>query len=464
MIPMILSGGSGTRLWPVSRESYPKQFCEFYDQSFLKNSITRVQRLGDPYIVTVETMKSLTWKLAQSVGLKQENMIYEPMPKNTAAAVAVFCHVLKLRGLENEIAGVFPADHLITDVNAFVQAVGLAEQVAKTGTVVTLGIVPRTPETGYGYIEVEDDVVATSGDVEAKAVKGFREKPNFETAKKFMNSGRHYWNAGLFVFRVKSMIENFEKYMPELWRKISAIKPDFSNAKYSYATLEAVSLDYGIMEKLENQVCIPCDLGWSDVGSWDEIARLAEEFPQLRSDSQTLVFSESASNNYTYSIRNKVIGLAGVDNLIVVDTPDALLIAKKGSSQKVKEIAQQIKTAGLTEATDHTFEVRPWGGFEVLSEQKDFKVKRVTVDPEQRLSYQSHARRAEHWLIIQGQARITLEDKNFDLKVGESFQIPKGSKHRIANPGTTPLIFVEVQTGEYLGEDDIVRYQDDYHR
>jgi len=464
MIPMILSGGSGTRLWPVSRESYPKQFCEFYDQSFLKDSITRVQKLGDPYVVTVETMKSLTWKLAQSVGLKQENMIYEPMGKNTAAAVAYFCHVLKLRGLENEIAGVFPADHLITDVDAFVRAVNLAEDVAKSGTVVTLGIVPRTPETGYGYIEVEDKVISKSGDVEAKAVKGFREKPNLETAKKFMNSGKHYWNAGLFVFQVNSMIANFEKYMPEMWRKISGIKPDFSNAKYAYATLEGVSLDYGIMEKLENQVCIPCDLGWSDVGSWDEIARLAEEFPQLRADSQTLVFSEGASNNYTFSIRNKVIGLVGVEDLIVVDTPDALLITKKGSSQKVKELAQQIKAAGLTEATDHTFEVRPWGGFEVLSEQKEFKVKRVTVDPGQRLSYQSHAKRAEHWLIIKGQAKITLEEKTTDLKSGDSFQIPKGAKHRIANSGSEPLIFVEVQTGEYLGEDDIVRYQDDYSR
>lgn len=464
MIPMILSGGSGTRLWPVSRESYPKQFCEFYDQSFLKNSITRVQSLGDPYIVTVETMKSLTWKMAQSVGLKQDNMIYEPMAKNTAAAVALFCHVLKLRGLEHETAGVFPADHLITDVNAFLQAVRLAEQVAKSGTVVTLGIMPRTPETGFGYIEVEEKIIAKSEEFAAKAVKGFREKPNLETAKKFMKSGHHYWNAGLFVFQVKAMIQNFEKHMPELWRKVSAIKPDFSNAKYSYATLEAVSLDYGIMEKLENQVCIPCDLGWSDVGSWDEIARLAEEFPQLRSDSQTSVFTEHSSNNYTFSIRNKLIGLVGVEDLIVVDTPDALLITKKGSSQKVKELAQQIKAAGLPEATDHTFEVRPWGGFEVLSEQKEFKVKRVTVDPGQRLSYQSHAKRAEHWLIIQGTATITLDEKTVDLAAGDSFQIPVGSKHRIANPGKVPLIFVEVQTGEYLGEDDIVRYQDDYNR
>ncbi len=464
MIPMILSGGSGTRLWPVSRESYPKQFCEFYDQSFLKNSITRLQNLGDPYVVTVETMKSLTWKLAQSVGLKQENMVYEPMGKNTAAAVALFCHVLKMRGLENEVAGVFPADHLITDVDAFLQAVKLAEQVAKSGAVVTLGIVPRTPETGFGYIEVEDNVVAKSESFDAKTVKGFREKPNLETAKKFMSSGHHYWNAGLFVFQVKNMIHNFEKYMPDMWRKISAIKSDFSNAKYSYATLESISLDYGIMEKLENQVCIPCDLGWSDVGSWDEIARLAEEFPQLRSDSQTLVFSESAINNYTFSIRNKVIGLVGVEDLIVVDTPDALLIAKKGASQKVKDVAQQIKKAGLPEATDHTFEIRPWGGFEVLSEQKDFKVKRVTVDPGQRLSYQSHTKREEHWLIIQGQAQVTLDEKVHDLSVGQSFQIPKGAKHRIANPGHQPLIFVEVQRGEYLGEDDIVRYQDDYNR
>ena len=470
MIPVILSGGSGTRLWPVSRANYPKQFCDFYDHSFLRTSVDRLKDFGAPYIVTVKEMEALTQRTAKDAGLPIENLIFEPMAKNTAAAIALTCHLLMLKEKGDEVVGIFPADHLINDVKSFSNAVKLGIECALAGEVVTLGIQPRYAATGYGYIETTNEVFKTEtvkngkDSLKAFVVKGFREKPDSKTAEGFARSGHHFWNAGMFIFRAKVMAEHFAKLMPALWKGISAIKPDLSNANYQYALVESQSIDYGVMEKLSRQICIPCDMGWSDVGSWDELARLTEEYPQLKTGTLAQVFNENAQGNYVFSIRPKVIGLVGVNDLLVVDTPDALLLVRKGESQKVKNLVDQIKQAGLSEATEHPFETRPWGGFEVLADRPEFKVKTITVEPNQRLSYQSHAKREEHWLVIKGQAEVTLNDKVHALKVGESIRIPLGAKHRIFNPGKTPMQFIEIQTGTYFGEDDIVRYQDDYHR
>ncbi|MBK9039607.1 MAG: mannose-1-phosphate guanylyltransferase/mannose-6-phosphate isomerase [Bdellovibrionales bacterium] len=464
MIPVILSGGSGTRLWPVSRASYPKQFCDFYDQSFLRNSIQRLKPFGNPYILTLESMRSLSIRTLAEEGLGAECVISEPMGKNTAPAVALICHWLKTQGREDEIVGVFPADHLIIDTKGFQSAVELAIDCAKEGKVATLGIYPTEASTGYGYIEIEERVVKTKNDLQARGVLGFREKPNQATAEEFLKSGRHFWNAGMFVFRASVMISHFEEHLPLVWKKISGIKPDWSNAKYNYAMIESISLDYGIMEKLREQVCIPCSMGWSDVGSWDELARLDEEVRASKTESSASIYTEDSVNNYVFSIKEKVVGLIGVENLIIVDTPDALLVCKKGQSQKVKDLLDQIKKAGLPEAVEHPFEIRPWGGFEVLADQKEFKAKRITVDPGAKISYQSHAKRNEHWIVVSGEAEVILDEKTHRVQTGESIYIPAGSKHRIGNVGSMPMIFVEVQTGSYFGEDDIVRYQDDYCR
>lgn len=462
---MVLSGGSGTRLWPVSRASYPKQFCEFYDRSFLRESLERLKDFGAPRILTVESMKGITLRTAKDFGVPAEHIIYEPMAKNTAPAIALLCHLLEREGKTEEVVGIFPADHLVADQKAFQSAVRLAEECARDGFVTTLGIQPSYPATGYGYIEVGSHTVKEGSNFKACEVKGFREKPSKDVAEKFVKAGQFYWNAGMFVFKVATMIEAFKELQPELWKRIEAIQPDLSNAKIQYANCENLSIDYGIMEKLKKQVCIPCDIGWSDVGSWDELARLGEEYPHLKTGSaQTQIFSENSTGNYVFTIKHKVVGLIGVDQLIVVDTPDALLVAKRGESQKVKDILNQVKKAGLPEATEHPFEYRPWGGFEVLSDQERFKVKRITVDPGQQLSYQSHQKRAEHWVIIEGQAEVVLNDQTHKLSSGESIYIPIGSKHRMRNPSDKPLIFVEVQTGSYFGEDDITRYQDDYQR
>jgi len=464
IIPVILSGGSGTRLWPVSRASYPKQFCEFYDRSFLSNTIHRLKTLGDVNILTTKNMDSLTHRAVKQEGLKDENVILEPMGKNTAPAVALLCHILQMRGAANEIAGVFPSDHLIADEAAFDRAVKLAEKMAREGFVTTIGIQPHRPDTGYGYIEVSGEAVGGSDELKAMKVKGFREKPDLKTAESYLAQGNYFWNAGMFVFKVSQMIEAFQKYQPKLWDKITQIDRDLKNAQYNYALVENISLDYAIIEKLPAQACVPCDMGWSDVGSWDEVARIAEESVQVGSRSQATVFNQGSDNNFVYSVQNKVVGLVGVSGLLVVDTPDGLLVARKGSSQKVKELVDSMRESGQPEATEHKFESRPWGGFQTLSDEKEFKTKRITIDSGARLSYQSHKHRAEHWVVISGEAEVTLNEKITKLVPGQSIDIPQGAKHRVHNPGRQPLILVEIQTGSYFGEDDITRYQDDYNR
>ncbi|MGE3682006.1 MAG: mannose-1-phosphate guanylyltransferase/mannose-6-phosphate isomerase [Bdellovibrionales bacterium] len=464
MIPVILSGGSGTRLWPVSRAAYPKQFCDFFDRSFLSNTIQRLKPLGEVHVLTTKSMEALTQKAARQEGLKPEHVLFEPMGKNTAPAVALLCHILATRGFHDEIAGVFPSDHLVGQEEVFHRAVALAERAAQQGFVVTLGVQPNYAATGYGYIEVASQCLAQEGDLKAMRVQAFREKPDQGVAQTYLQSGHHFWNAGMFVFRISEMIHHLQAFQPEIWTRIAQIKPDLSNAEYQYALVKNLSIDYGVMEKLETQACVPCDMGWSDVGSWDEMARVAEESLQLQSQSRAEVFNIDSENNYVFSVHNKVVGLIDVTDTIIVDTADALLVTRKGSSQKVKELVEALKEARQPEATEHPFETRPWGRFEVLADDRSYKAKRITIDPGAQLSYQSHSQRAEHWVVISGAAEVTLDGHVRNLGPGEFVHIPSGSKHRVRNPGSTPLIFVEVQTGSYFGEDDIVRYQDDYNR
>jgi mannose-1-phosphate guanylyltransferase/mannose-6-phosphate isomerase len=352
MIPVILSGGSGTRLWPVSRENYPKQFCEFFDQSFLKNSIERVREYGAPYVITLQSMDVLTERAMNDLKLPKEHVIYEPMGKNTAPAIALMCHILSQKGHSKEVLGVFPADHIIANQKAFKAAVDLAAKEAEKKKIVTLGVAPAYAATGYGYIEIAEKPKSASA--QAYPVEVFREKPNKATAESFAQSGRHFWNAGIFFFRVDHMIELFQKNLPQLWSKISTVKADLSNIKYAYATLDGISLDHGIMEKTKEIVCIPTDMGWSDVGSWDELARLAEDDANnLKWDSNATVFTEKSEGNFIYSMRRKVVGLVGVENLVVVDTPDALLIVKKGESQKVKALVEAMRVAKIPQVIEH---------------------------------------------------------------------------------------------------------------
>lgn len=458
-IPTILSGGAGTRLWPVSRTQYPKQFCNLFDESLFALTLNRLKPLGSPWVVTNQALKVLTEASLRESNIPSDQALYEPQANNTAPAIALLCKVLEQRGKSTAVVGVFPSDHLVEQTETFQQAVRLGMECAKQGQVATIGIEPTHPATGYGYIEVTPTVVKGAHGLKAHQTRGFREKPNADTAEDFIRSGNFFWNAGMFIFEVKTMIKHFQKWMPELWSVIDTLNPSLTNLKEVYQRCGSQSIDYGIMEKISEQVCIPCSLGWNDVGSWDEIAKLAP----------TAAFSEvEGSGNFVFSKQDRTIGMIDVHDLIVVDTSDALLIAQKGSTQKVKNLLEKIqkspdaKTA--QRATEHPFEYRPWGRFEVLRDTADFKSKVIHVNPGQQLSYQSHAKRAEHWVIIKGQPEVVLNDVTHRLNPGESIYIPQGAKHRIRNPGSTVVEFVEVQVGSYFGEDDIVRYQDDYKR
>ena len=463
MLPIVLSGGSGTRLWPVSRESYPKQFAEFFDRSFLRQTLERVKSLGAPRVVTLESMRAMTERTLVEAGLPRNALIAEPYSKNTAPAVALMAHLLASEKMPDDtVVGVFPADHLITNESAFFESMRLAEKLAANRQVVTFGIRPNAPSTGYGYIQVD------TRNGETPAVRRFYEKPDSARAEKFYQSGDFFWNSGIFCFRLDYLRELFSQHMPSLWKKILSIKPDLSNFKFVYANIESKSLDHGLFEKMtaegdfDSMTCLPALFGWSDVGSWDELARLQEE--NVTIDSKALVFRHEALHNFVYSAQIKTVALCGVDNLIVVDTADALLVAQRGQSQKVKDLVASIREAQLPVADEHRFEIRPWGGFEILLNDPTFKVKRLTIDKGARMSLQVHARRDENWVVVDGEAEILLEDQAVKLKVGDSFFARHGQKHRIQNVGSVPLVIIEVQTGDYLGEDDIVRIEDDYRR
>jgi len=472
MVPVVLSGGSGTRLWPVSRAAFPKQFNELLGESLLSRTLRRLAPLGAPRVVAGAGGEVATRRVLAEVGLPAERAVFEPVGRNTAPAIALACHLLLEGGKGDEIAGSFHADHLIADEETFLRAVRLAERCARRGEVATIGIRPTAPDTGMGYIEVGPEVVLRedappegaggSGDgparepLTAHRVRGFREKPDAETARRLVDSGDWLWNAGMFVFRVDVLAGHFERLLPELWSAIRTVSPDLSNLAATYERIEPISIDHGIMERLDEQVTVPASMGWSDVGSWDEVARLGAP--------GAAVFEQASGGNFVFPLRDRVYGLVGVDGLIVVDTDDALLIARRGATQEVKELVERLRDAGRREATEHSFEIRPWGDFEVLRDTDRFKSKILRVTPGHRLSYQSHRHRSEHWIVVRGRPEVTLDGAVHRLAPGDHIAIPRGARHRIANPGDELVEIVEVQLGTYFGEDDIERFEDDYER
>jgi mannose-1-phosphate guanylyltransferase/mannose-6-phosphate isomerase len=455
-IPAILSGGSGTRLWPLSRTQFPKQFCELFEESLFQKTLRRLLPIGSPWVVTNAKMRILTERTLRDSGISLSQALYEPKAANTAPAIALLCRVLESRGHGDSIAGIFPSDHLIQNESTFRSAIELGIECAKKGQVVTLGIQPTYPATGYGYIEVGSGAFAEGSGLRALPTRGFREKPAEQTAREFIASGNFYWNGGMFLFRVSTMINHLRTLMPELWNVMSGLKDDLSNLVEIYDRCPSQSIDYGVMEKLKEQVCIPCDLGWSDVGSWTEIAKLRESTEKIE---------VSSSGNFALSNTGRLVSFVGTENLVVIDTADAILVADKESTQNVKQVVDALNERKDKRAHEHPFEYRPWGRFEVLRDTTEFKSKVIHVNPGQQLSYQSHAKRAEHWVIVRGNPEVVLNDVVHALKPGESIYIPQGAKHRIRNPHASETVeFVEVQVGTYFGEDDIIRYQDDYKR
>lgn len=461
MIPVVLSGGSGTRLWPVSRTKLPKQFCSIFEQSLHTMTLNRLSKLGAPWVITSKDLRDLTVKNLSDLSLNTKNIVLEPMAKNTAPAIALLTHILMENGHQDEIVGIFPADHVIENEEGFIAAIHLAKDEALQGKVVTLGIKPDHPATGYGYIQTEQQALTQQGSLTSHSVMKFHEKPSLEKATAFIQSGGHFWNAGIFVFKVSTMAELFKTHQPQMWNSIVTVKTDLSNIADVYPSLDNISIDYAIMEKLSpaHLACIPCDIGWNDVGSWDAIADLLGGV-----SSENKVEVHGAKNNFVQSSLDKTYAFVDVEDTIIVDTTDALLITKRGSTQGVKEAVDTLKLKKPHLLKEHTFEERPWGRFEVLKDTDVFKSKVIQVNPAQQISYQSHSKREEHWLITRGQGEVVLNDQIIPVKAGTYVKIPLGAKHRIRNSGTMPVEFVEVQMGSYFGEDDIVRYQDDYAR
>ncbi|MBX3017656.1 MAG: mannose-1-phosphate guanylyltransferase/mannose-6-phosphate isomerase [Bdellovibrionaceae bacterium] len=459
MIPVILSGGSGTRLWPLSRAKTPKQFCHFFEQTLQEMTLRRLTAFGSPWIVTNKGLRDQTVLQLKQLQIPLEHLILEPVGRNTAPAIALLCHVLRQNTDRNQLVGIFPADQLITQEKSFQIAVRAAESEAARGKVVTLGIRPYYPATGFGYIQTSSEVPASARET-LKSVERFHEKPDLPTAKKFLQSGLHYWNAGIFIFQIGTMADLLRLHQPEMWRLIESVQLDLSNLETVYSQIKNISIDYAIIEKLgpTELSCVPCDMGWDDVGSWDAIAEIKGK---LETPNHVTVDSE---NNYVHTLPDKLYSFAGVDDLIVVDTKDALLITRRGQSQKVKEVVEQVGSRAPSLLQQHPDEERPWGGFEVLKNTDSFKSKVVFVNPGQQISYQSHTKREEHWLVVEGRGVVVLDEQDIPVERGSYVKIPLQAKHRIRNTGTSVMKFVEVQLGSYFGEDDITRYQDDYSR
>ncbi len=474
MIPVILSGGSGTRLWPVSRTNYPKQFCQLFPEPLMIQTLKRVASFGPATVITTEDLKVLTEKTLKSPTLSDTACIYEPFGQNTAPAIALVCQILSRQGKKSEAVGVFPADQLIENNSVFQQAIQLSEQYAQKNQVVTLGIKPTHPATGYGYIEIKNESSSNTTSAEdfveisihkekplkAFPIANFHEKPDSTTAQAYLNKETFFWNAGIFIFKVQTMIDLLTKHAPKLWATISQINSDLSNIKEIYNSVESISIDHALIEKLspEQLTCIPTDMGWNDIGSWDAMS----DIPAKIKSSQTIQIN--SKNNYLFSEKNKTYALNNVSELIVVDTNDALLITRKGCSQEIREVVKKLNAEENPRVKDFPSEQKPWGQYEILKDSTKFKTKAITIDPKSQISYQSHKQREEHWIIVSGSGEVVLNGETISVKKGSYIHIPQESKHRIRNTENIPLEFIEVQMGEYFGEDDIIRYDDDYNR
>jgi mannose-1-phosphate guanylyltransferase/mannose-6-phosphate isomerase len=467
LIPVLLSGGVGSRLWPVSRELYPKQFLPLTGESSLLTQTLRraaqLENVSAPIVVCNDEHRFLVAEQLRQSDIKAAAILLEPEGKNTAPAVAVAA----LRALAispDATLLVLPADHVIQRPDVFAAAVARGLTATAAGYLVTFGIVPTAPETGYGYIQAgaawRDGI---------RELKQFVEKPDLDTAKKYVQSGEYVWNSGMFLLRADAYIAELETHAPAILaasrRALEAAHTDLDFArldKAAFATCPSDSIDYAVMEHTRKGMVIPLACGWSDVGSWSSLWDVEDKNENgnvLSGD--VLVHEVNAS--YIRS-ESRLVAAIGVDDVVVVETSDAVLIANKARVQDVKHIVSALKKNRRDEATLHKRVYRPWGSYESLVNAHRFQVKRIIVNPGQQLSLQMHHHRAEHWIVVSGTAKVTCGDKDYLLSEDQSTYIPLGNRHRLTNPGVIPLEIIEVQTGSYLGEDDIVRFQDVYGR
>ncbi len=465
IFPAIMCGGSGTRLWPLSRALFPKQFLPLVNEtSMLQDTLQRLpENSGESVFICNEEHRFLVAEQVRQFSSGQNTILLEPEGRNTAPAVALAA-INAVAKDKDAMLLVLAADHVIQNTVAFHQAVETASVAAEQGKLVTFGIVPTHAETGYGYIKKGKIQQDNSFDV-----ADFVEKPTAEIANKYLLSGDYLWNSGMFLFKAARYLEELEKYKPEILAScqsaMSDIKPDFDFLrpnKDAFLACESESIDYAVMEKTDSAVVVPLDAGWSDVGSYSALWEVCPKDANknvLKGD----VIAQQSTNNYIHS-QNKLIATVGVDNLVVIDTPDAVLVANKDKVQEVKKIVEQLKAEQRSEATFHREVYRPWGKYDSIDMGERFQVKRITVKPGAKLSVQMHHHRAEHWIVVSGTAKVTIAEQTQLLSENQSVYIPIGAVHALENPGRLPLEMIEVQSGSYLGEDDIVRFEDRYGR
>ncbi|MCE0745017.1 mannose-1-phosphate guanylyltransferase/mannose-6-phosphate isomerase [Acetobacter sicerae] len=468
VIPVILSGGSGTRLWPMSRASFPKQLWPLLSaQSLLQETALRARgvSLSAPVIVCNEEHRFLIAEQLREAGIESPKILLEPVGRNSAPAIAAAA-LLVAQTDPQAVLWLMAADAAITKPEALNAAMQNAIAGAEQGLVVTFGMKPTRPETGYGYIEVGETIPGLEG---VSTVKAFREKPDTEQAEFFLKSGDYLWNSGMFVFKADTLIREMEEHAPEV---MTAVRAAFEARKgdlfferlgvEEFKTAPDISIDYAIAERSSSVAVVPADLGWSDVGSWDALWDIS---PKDASGNVAVgdVLIEDSKNSYVRS-EKYLTAVAGVDDLVVVTTDDAVLVTHRDRAQDVKKIVDRLKKAKRPEAASHNRCYRPWGFYESLIQNDRFQVKRIVVQPGEKLSLQKHFHRAEHWIVVGGVALVTRDEDKVLVRENESIYLPQGCVHRMENPGKIPLTLIEVQTGAYLGEDDIVRLEDTYNR
>nr|WP_067515355.1 mannose-1-phosphate guanylyltransferase/mannose-6-phosphate isomerase [Endozoicomonas ascidiicola] len=470
MVPVILSGGSGSRLWPQSRSLHPKQFLPLVNKrSMLQNTVARLEgfiEFAKPMLIANEEHRFLAAEQFRQMGIEASAIILEPVGRNTAPAVALAAIKALSDYKEDSILLVLAADHVINDEQAFRHAVESAVSAARDGKLVTFGIVPSHPETGYGYIKSR---CQSEDSVQALAVEEFVEKPDQATAEQYLISGDYYWNSGMFMFKASRYLEELKQFRPDILaaceKAIAVEHPDLDFVRLDEAAFKACpcdSIDYAVMEKTQDAVVIPLAAGWSDVGSWSSLWDVAEKDDLGNAISGDVILYDT-QNTYVRS-EKKLVATVGVHDLIITESDDAILVASKDQDQNVKKIVEQLKAAGRPEAKLHRKVYRPWGAYDSIDSGERYQVKRITVKPGAQLSLQKHHHRAEHWIVVKGTALVTNGDQEILLTENQSTYIPVGVIHRLANPGKLELELIEVQSGAYLGEDDIVRYEDSYGR
>jgi mannose-1-phosphate guanylyltransferase/mannose-6-phosphate isomerase len=466
LIPVILSGGSGSRLWPLSRTRLPKQFLPLVSaQSMFQDTISRLRGIADtaaPIVVCSNDHRFLAADQLQQIGVTALAQILEPQGRNTAPAVAVAA----MAALEHDpqsIILVLAADHLVRNEQAFHAAVGRAVEQARAGRLVTFGIVPDAAETGYGYIE------RGAGADGCFEVARFVEKPDAARAREFVDSGRFYWNSGMFVFAAQRYLQELRKFRPDIlqasrdaWQTRDQDLDFCRLGEQAFIGCPSESIDYAVMEKTRDATVVEADIGWSDIGSWSSLWQ-ATDADAAGNVTSGDVYLDDVRGSYIRA-ESRMIAAIGVDDMVIVETADAILVTRKEHAQKVKEVTDALKAAQRDEYLVHKRVYRPWGYYEGLDAGERFQVKRIMVDPGKKLSLQLHHKRAEHWVVVSGKAKVTRGDDTIVLSENESTYIPVGTRHRLENVGAMPLHLIEVQSGSYLGEDDIERIEDDYKR